>query len=117
VIKKGDYIRTYDGFIGKLDYIDPVGIDYNHYHFENSFEEVYDDDIKLVKKRPIDLIEVGDYVNGELVTAIHKDYVYDEISLGKALETANNYTVTLNEDIKSIVTKEQFENIEYRIGE
>lgn len=65
----------------------------------------------------IDLIEVGDYVNGELVVAIHKNYVCDEIELGTALETACNYTATLNEDIKSIVTKEMFSSMEYRLGD
>lgn len=65
----------------------------------------------------IDLIEVGDYVNGELVVAIHKNYVCDEIELGTALETACNYTAILNEDIKSIVTKEMFSSMEYRLGD
>ena len=63
----------------------------------------------------IDILEVGDYVNGELVVAIHKNYVCDEIKLGIALETACNYTAILNEDIKSIVTKEQFESMEYSL--
>ncbi len=116
MIKKGDYIRAYNGFIGKLEYIDPIGIDYNHYHFENSFEELYDDDIKLVKEGLIDLIEEGDYVNGFKVLKILSHS--SQLIFVTYKYNGHNYTKILNnEDIKSIVTKEQFENIEYRIGE
>lgn len=61
----------------------------------------------------IDLIEVGDYVNGLPIQKINK-----------YLSTNEKYLVLLgscsdweNEDIKSVVTKEQFENMKYRIGE
>ena len=60
----------------------------------------------------IDLIEVGDYVNGYYVEDVLKTFV--NVAVG------SNYfqspTIYENE-IKSIVTKEQFENMEYRIGE
>ena len=60
----------------------------------------------------IDLIEVGDYVNGYYVEDVFKTFV--NVAVG------SNYfqspTIYENE-IKSIVTKEQFENMEYRIGE
>ena len=115
----GGYVRTKRGLIGKIVNINTFREPCMKYGIEASYLDdiwfIGDDDIKLVKEKPVDLIEVGDYVNGELVVAIHKDFVYDEISLGKALETANNYTATLNEDIKSIVTKEQFERIKYEV--
>ena len=66
----------------------------------------------------IDILEVGDYVNRYPVTAIlsSNNKVY-EIQVKRP----NNRTgvcierIRKNEDIKSIVTKEQFENMEYKI--
>ena len=60
----------------------------------------------------IDILEVGDYVNGYYVEDVLKTFV--NVAVG------SNYfqSPTIYEkDIKSIVTKEQFENMEYRIGE
>ena len=66
----------------------------------------------------IDILEVGDYVNRYPVTAVlsSNNKVY-EIQVKRP----NNRTgvwierIRKNEDIKSIVTKEQFENMEYKI--
>lgn len=59
----------------------------------------------------IDILEVGDYVNGKKVYSLG-------LTIG-ILNTINfeDGTFTIAENIKSIVTKEQFENMEYRIGE
>lgn len=59
----------------------------------------------------IDLIEVGDYVNGKRVYSLG-------LTIG-ILNTINfeDGTFITAEDIKSIVTKELFEIAEYRIGE
>lgn len=56
----------------------------------------------------IDLIEVGDYVNGVMVT---------EIKDGKPFKEDYNdpYYSYYFDDIYSIVTKEQFESIEYKV--
>lgn len=59
----------------------------------------------------IDLIEVGDYVNGYYVEDVLKTFV--NVAVG------SNYfqSPTIYEkDIKSIVTKEQFENMKYGIA-
>ena len=64
----------------------------------------------------IDLIEVGDYVNGMIVHCVYADN--DEIVVGGLDVLIQNTLVTLrSNNIKSIVTKEQFESMEYRIGE
>ena len=65
----------------------------------------------------IDLIEVGDYVNGYLVTAVSKD-VYGEtiVFVGqKLIEEAGYYRSYYSKDIKTIVTKEQFESMKYEV--
>ena len=63
------------------------------------------DDIKSSRNR-IDLIEVGDYVNA--CPVLHKEN--NELVCGFLLRYKDK-------DIKSIVTHEQFSQMEYRIGE
>ena len=59
----------------------------------------------------MDLIEVGDYVNGLLVTRICEDYETKE----KYINLYGCISEWEEEDIKSIVTKEQFESMEYSL--
>ncbi len=62
--------------------------------------------------RPIDLIEVGDYVNGYKVTTVNKQksIVYSEDEKGYFI---NGF---YEDEIKTIVTKEQFEKMSYRVN-
>lgn len=59
----------------------------------------------------IDLIEVGDYVNGLLVTRI----LEDNETKKKYINLYGSISEWEEEDIKSIVTKEMFANAEYRV--
>lgn len=62
------------------------------------------------KDNIIDLIEVGDYVNGNYVEDIGKTFVN--------VATGSNYfqnPTIYEDDIKSIVTKEAFSSVEYRV--
>lgn len=61
----------------------------------------------------IDLIEVGDYVNGREIINIDC-YEYENELFFDTNETINSF---VNKDIKSIVTKEQFESISYKLGD
>ena len=81
--------------------------------------------------KPIDLIEVGDYVNDYKVLEIcegnfeiNNPLNVKSIKLELVKEDINpkipffkRYTFIINKDIKSIVTKEQFEQMSYKIGE
>ena len=59
----------------------------------------------------IDLIEVGDYVNGEKVTSAEP---VDEKDTDRYLGFGNyDYYIHTSEDIKNIVTKEQFNSMKY----
>ena len=69
----------------------------------------------------IDLIEVGDYVNGSRVEEIEgfngEKYLYlEEMEYSNANQDYIN-VYCKQEYIKSLVTKEAFESMEYRIGE
>ena len=111
-MKVNDYVRTKSGLIGKI-----MG---SNAYDENKISILIDDtkDIKItpvidkeqiIKSSPniIDLIEVGDYVNGFYVLGVYQEPKYlitDDCSL-------------YEEDIKSIVTREMFESMEYKVGE
>ena len=111
-MKVGDYVRyrfAYDNTIKikKINAIVPPDnlIKENYYKFNN-----YEGTIEkcIIKSSPniIDLIEVGDYVNG--MTVLHKGG--KEVICGLLLRYKE-------EDIKSIVTHEQFSQMEYKVGE
>ena len=117
-MKAGDYIRTSSGKIAKYlghegdkykfdDYIYWYYEYYNDYVYDEDYEEWLEEEEVKVYKNLIDLIEVGDYVNGEKV--IDKfDYL---LAFGNVDYYKNE------EDIKSIVTKEQFGSIKYKVKE
>lgn len=68
----------------------------------------------------IDLIEVGDYVNGMKVTMIAGTYHGRK---DKAIYCEHNgdenwkQVMIYDDEIKSIVTKEQFESMKYNVGD
>lgn len=73
------------------------------------------DDHKFIKSSSniIDLIEIGDYVNGNPVCLIKEDE-----HNRKWIYTDSNYKCGyLEEDIETILTKEQFEKMMYKIGD
>ena len=98
-MKVGDYVRTNDGYISNTSNINDKKI------YNDSFLK-----LGIIKKSSpniIDLIEVGDYVDGFKVDNVDNDRV-------EFFENDGIWYLE-NEDIKSIVTKEQFANIEYKI--
>lgn len=125
-LKVGMYVRTKEGYIAKLlHYGYNTGISGKIHLFDRQIRDisdlVYETDnflwdkelkeyIKNYSYDILDLIEVGDYVNGYYVEDVLKTFV--NVAVG------SNYfqSPTIYEkDIKSIVTKEQFENMEYKI--
>lgn len=122
-LKEGMYVRTEKGYIAKI-----LGVDYlldDNGCELNNIEAVYLDkmvdeigkDIYAgcvsqvfkecrVRDNLIDLIEVGDYVNGYRVT-----YVYPNLI---KVDSTDIWEIHPH-DIKSIVTKEQFESMKYEV--
>jgi hypothetical protein len=105
-LEVGMYVRTKVGNIGKIiDYHGDV-TDYFWGCYETDLTEslsknyITEVDILKASYNITDLIEVGDYVNGEYV---------DLFSLEHYRKNPKN--------IKTIVTKEHFKSIEYRLGE
>ena len=114
-LEVGMYVRTKDGFI------DEVIIEYQGYcnnpnckckHVSCKYNYYDEENIVKASRNIIDLIEEGDYVNGYYVEDIKETFVN--------VATGSNYFQTptiYEENITSIVTKEQFLNIAYRIGD
>lgn len=135
-IQKGMYVRTKDGIakylgLGKNVLTINESNQFKHYAnqhlFDNSIFDVGHDwgdtlsneEFKSIEKYTekdpsfnlIDLIEIGDYVNGNKVTSVEP---VDEKDTERYLGFGDyDYYIHDNEDIKDIVTKEQFETCKY----
>lgn len=111
VIEAGEYVRTENGKIDKV-----VS---NNYYMEKYIEAekdfIFCNSIVKHSKQLIDLIEVGDIVNDMKVLDIHKPRdLWEPIEI----KVDSKYTnFILVEDIKTILTKEQFEANCYKGGE
>lgn len=113
MIEIGEYVRTKEkGYIGRI-----LSIDEDNEWIETTLEKEYTHHIDEFKIKPkiIDLIEVGDYVNGCEVLDIHipRD-IWDPVEIRINSRYAN---FLLADEIKTIVTKEQMASIEYRVEE
>lgn len=75
-----------------------------------------DNEIIKASYNIIDLIEVGDYVNGYKIYSGGKKH-FDYILTWDDVENYYMKIPLLSVDIKSIVTKEQFESMQYRLGD
>lgn len=114
-MKVGDYVRfktlSREIKIGKvIEIIEPDKESmkkYCVYDLDNN-EATVDDYVIKSSPNIIDLIEVGDYVNGERVINIIKKHKY--------LEVSDEEIVIDEKDIKSIVTHEQFSKMKYKVN-
>ena len=119
-LEVGMYVRTSQGYIAKY-----LG-EYATYNMDGEYEYYYEFDGNIAEPyygntipieccsenmfikqshNIIDLIEVGDYVNGYLIIRKEKTLLTKQLS---DIEPR---------DIKSIVTKEQIESMSYKVGE
>ena len=130
-LEVGMYVRTNKVGIKKIYKIDNNKTKYKYlYKLKNQDGDgcidlgvLCEDDIVKFSYFIIDLVEENDYINGLRVEKnkygkLYTSYVYYGGDIGKQCEV---YTTWLKdykiEYIETIVTKEQFENMEYRIGE
>jgi len=122
-IKKDDYARLNVGEIVRV-----IEIRENQVNKKAIYFGIYDDDwcdsaaVENFSENIIDLIEVGDYVNGEEVIDFYLDYYGENnskhIRYGVITKYSNRYGNTLyikQEQIKSILTHEQYNANCYKI--
>lgn len=130
-IKEGMYVRYIRSFkdniqekpvveIDKVRRVDERNINLENWH--ESWIYPLNDFVKMLTKDPsfevINILEVGDYVNGcrvsDLGDGLHLEFDYGVSFVDVGLST---YTDGHVEGIKSILTKEQFESMSYKVGE
>lgn len=110
-IKENDYVRLKTGEIFKVDENCAAYLNYDPNERER------------VKHSPnlIDIIEEGDYVNGKRIDAIIDGFLKSEGVREKVLCFEIDFPIEKGLrayhdcDIESIVTKEQFESISYKV--
>ena len=119
-LEVGQFVRTKDGIIAKVDYIDD-----NTIFFDKALYKTYSDSIDFLEKdnserivkasyNIIDILEEEDYVNGYKIKYIDdckgamREFYYD-------YENPNEDAGHWQEEIKSVVTKEAFSSVEYRM--
>ena len=118
MIEANEYVRTNSGLIFKVNEI-TYDEEYKDYLYKESFLLVdWKENIVKHSKQLIDLIQVGDYVNGyRVINAINNKESYPS---GKCVDidsSKDSSECTLwEEDIKTILTKEQFEANCYKVG-
>lgn len=115
-IKVGEYVRTKSGNIGKVLDITNVTMQKRKKYLIkwNISKAYYITAIRIVKhsKNIIDLLEVGDYVNGQKIKRIND---YGDFKRADFNLDYDDCDAVYENDIKSIVTKEQFKEMEYRL--
>lgn len=114
-IQEGEYVRTINGGIGK--YATFGTWVYLKRGNKRIFEVIENCDITKHSFDIIDLIEVGDYVNGYRV-----DNIVDNLDDKRcSYVICNRYVGEMQRfkvsEIRGIVTKEQFEEMEYKVNE
>lgn len=125
-LEVGMYVRTKDGIIDK------VIIDYNGHCASPNCEckhiscakNYYDED-KIVKAsyNIIDILEVGDYVNGSEVLDFENKYIEEKdtfVPIGVVTENCyleNTDSWIIEKNIKLVITHEQMEQMAYKVGD
>ena len=124
-LKENMYVRTKDGYISQYKYYNTTNaymekllcIPLNNGTFANI------EDIVKASYNIIDILEVGDYVNGYKVEKVNNN-LSEHKGICNSLDTylwgINDLDefekiVIFENDIKSVVTKEEFESMKYRI--
>ncbi len=115
-IKINDYIKTKSGNIYKVRSITKFSDGDIHIAVKEQTIFLRPNDIAKHSKNIIDLIEIGDYVNGRLVLQV--DYKNKNVCLLIPLtDTKANTNIMWYgyEDIRTVVTKEMMKSVEYRV--
>lgn len=90
-----------------------------HLNTPYKFDYIFYTDENVIKKCKtsydiIDILEIGDYVNGY---PIYEIVEYEDDTRAIVIADDNKSIMWKKQDIKSVITHEQIEQMEYRIGE
>ena len=124
-LEVGQFVRLKGGYICKIINVNDFREPNMKYGVEASYLKdvmfIGDDDVIKASYNIVDILEENDYVNGLRVEKnkygeLYTSYVYYGGDIGKQCEVYTTWLKELKEDeIYSIVTKEQFESIKYSL--
>ena len=114
-LRKNMYYRTYSGSINKITSIK----DFNEREYLLNGFYVNKDTIKKASYNIIDILEVGDYVNGQRIYYDEElDFLYVQSFDGDGEFYQESITKqSFIDNIKSVITHEQMEQMAYKVGE
>lgn len=115
-IKVGEYVRLKQGYIGDVVNINDFREPSMKYAIDIQKSDIVfvgEKDIVKHSKNIIDIIEEGDYVNGEKVVGRGNNCILILTDEGQTFLR----NIFEDNDIKSIVTKEQMKSVEYIVGD
>lgn len=116
-IEVGEYVRTSKGSIGKFLYYGKDDLELSY--IKTNHRMICVDTTEIIKhsKNIIDLIEVGNYVNGYKVTNV----IINPAPSGKCVDIdsyrPSEECTIWKDDIKTILTHEQYEQNCYKVKE
>ena len=122
-LEVGMYVRTKQGIIDKIMHLAVQNAYGTYYRLVNqtniSYENglVYENDILKASHNIIDLIEVGDYVNGCKVIGFRNDDGDYYLGIVVPDDDWADILPLSKLTIYSIVTKKQFESMSYKVQE
>lgn len=128
-IEIGMYVRYKRGSMGYgIDPADKIGKVINQINGSDIYEldnnnNIFENDVTKASYNIIDILEVGDYVNESIVLGFENKYIEEDdkfVPIGVITENCyldNNKSWIIEKDIKTIVTKEEFKLMTYKVGE
>lgn len=112
-LKENMYVRTNDGYINKIKKVNQFNVLVYGRDLFGEELNIPNNEITKASYNIIDILEVGDYVNGSpicLFKTDEKDRIW--------IYTDSNYKYGyLENEIETIITKEQFEQMAYKVRE
>ena len=140
-MKIGDYVRTKYGFIAKYIIRDTkynfrefdgyIRVNYEDYDtevYDDDYDEFLKEEVVEINEKMINLIKSGDYVNGHKVLKIFENKengnrlliigINDDANSDSLTDyMSSEYEFIYDEDIKTRLTKERINFMEYKVGE
>ena len=117
-LKVGQFARLKSGYICKIININDFREPNMKYGVEANYLKdvmfIGDDDVVKASYSIIDILEIGDYVNGYPICEI-VEYEIDTRAI--VINDDNKSIIWKNQDIKSVITHEQMEQMAYKVGE
>ena len=115
-LEVGQFIRTNDGYINKIEKVNQFNVLVVGRDLFGEKLNIPNNEITKASYNIIDILEVGDYVNGFKIKYINngkgdlRGFYYDYENLN---EDVGHY----EEEIKAVITHEQMKQMAYKVGD